>query len=76
MKLGLKRCCDYEGTTMRTHTPALATFVLLWLMLTPEVWGAWVPRAESLKGLIAFGVLAKCVPAAFALFALGTWVWQ
>ncbi|KAI3597728.1 hypothetical protein D8I24_6544 [Cupriavidus necator H850] len=61
---------------MRTHTPALATFALFCLMLTPEVWGAWVERAESLKGFIAFGVLVKCVQAAFALIAVGIWVWQ
>lgn len=57
---------------MRPYTSGLATYILLCLMLTPELWGPWLLGVGPFRGLIALGVLAKCMPAAFALFALAT----
>ncbi|WP_316150258.1 hypothetical protein [Cupriavidus sp. BIC8F] len=57
---------------MRTYASGLTTYVLLSLMLTPELWVPWLLRAPLFRELIAFGVLAKCMPAVFAFFALAT----
>ncbi|WP_432262782.1 hypothetical protein [Cupriavidus sp. TMH.W2] len=57
---------------MRAYESGLATsYFLLYLTLTPELWVPWLLRAESIKGLIAFAVLAKCMLVAFPLFAIG-----
>ncbi len=57
---------------MRPYASGLAIYLLLSLMLTPELWVPWVLRAGLFRELIAFGVLAKCMPAVFAFFALAT----
>lgn len=61
---------------MRPYASGLATYILLSLMLTPDLWIPWLLRAELFRGLIAFGVLAMCMPAVFACFALATQVGQ
>jgi hypothetical protein len=57
---------------MRPYASGLATYLLLYLMLTPEQWVPWLQRAELFRGLITFGVVVKCMPAVFAFFALTT----
>ncbi|WP_155301112.1 hypothetical protein [Cupriavidus necator] len=52
---------------MPPYQSGWAIYFLLYLTLTPDLWVPWLLRAESIKGLIAFGVLAMCMPAAFAL---------